>query len=57
MDWVDSVYLAKYDENENTIANLKPFKGEKHFYQDELHEIEKSLELKLAEAMKNRMVK
>lgn len=46
MEWLDQVYLAKYDEKENTIINLKPFQGEKYFYQDELDEIENSLELK-----------
>jgi len=43
MDWIDTVYLAKYDETENTIAKLKPFRGDKHFFEDELHEIEMRL--------------
>ena len=46
MKWLDEVYLAKYDENEDTIINLKPFEGEKYFYEDELTEIENSLEKK-----------
>lgn len=46
MEWMDKVYLAKYDENENTIVNLKPLHGDKYFYQDELDAIEKSLEMK-----------
>ncbi len=44
MEWMDQVYLAKYDEHENTIANLKPFGADKHFYEDELEEIERNLE-------------
>lgn len=46
MKWMDQVYLAKFDENENTIINLKPLQGDKYFYQDELEAIEKSLEMK-----------
>ncbi|MFN3872796.1 MAG: hypothetical protein ACK4R9_07330 [Ignavibacterium sp.] len=52
MDWMDTVYLAKFDPKENTIANLKPFRGDKHFYEDELIQIEKELEEKLIEAKK-----
>lgn len=44
MDWMDTVYFAKYDEKENTIEKLKPYFGDKHFYEDELIEIEKKLE-------------
>lgn len=44
MEWMDKVYLAKYDAHENTIANLKPFGTDKHFYEDELAEIERQLE-------------
>jgi len=44
MDWMDRVYFAKYDENENTIEKLKPFDSEKHFYEDELIQIESKLE-------------
>lgn len=46
MEWMDKVYLAKFDEKENTIINLKPLQGDKYFYQDELDAIEKSLEMK-----------
>ena len=52
MDWVDTVYLAKYDEKENTIAKLKPFRGDKHFYEDELHEIEIQIEKELLDKIK-----
>jgi L-lysine 2,3-aminomutase len=44
MEWMDKVYLAKYDENQNTIANLLPYGGNKHFYEDELAEIEQKLD-------------
>jgi L-lysine 2,3-aminomutase len=44
MDWMDRVYFAKYDETENTIEKLKPWVGDKHFYEDELVEIENRLE-------------
>ncbi len=43
MDWMDRVYFAKYDEQENTIEKLKPFDSDKHFYEDELAEIEQKL--------------
>ena len=44
MEWMDKVYLAEYDENENTIEKLKPFGGGEYFFTEELHAIEKSLE-------------
>ncbi len=47
MDWMDRVYLAKYDEKENTIEKLKPYDTEKYFYEDELAEIEQTLEQNL----------
>ena len=47
MEWMDETYFAKYDENEHTIENLKPFKADKHFYEDELVEIEAKLENEL----------
>lgn len=53
MDWMDRVYFAKYDEHENTIEKLKPFNKDKHFYEDELAEIEQKLE----EALKLEMNK
>ncbi len=52
MEWLDRVYLAKYDEKENTIEKLKPYEGDKHFYEEELIAIEKELEDKLKSAMK-----
>jgi L-lysine 2,3-aminomutase len=44
MKWLDKVYLAEYDEEENTIEKLKPFDGAEYFYKDELAQIEKDLE-------------
>ena len=44
MKWLDKVYLAEYDEKENTIEKLKPFDGGEYFYKDELAQIEKKLE-------------
>jgi L-lysine 2,3-aminomutase len=51
MEWMDKVFLAKYDENENTIAKLKPLFGDKHFYEDELEKIELSLDAALRKKM------
>ena len=41
MEWMDEVFLAKYDERENTVEKLEPFEGDKHFFEDELEQIEK----------------
>lgn len=54
MEWMDKVYLAKYDPEQNTIEKLKPFEGEKHFYEDELHIIEETLDANLRKQMKNK---
>jgi hypothetical protein len=51
MDWMDRVYLARYDEQENTIEKLLPYQGEKHFYEDECQEIERRLEAALRHEM------
>jgi hypothetical protein len=53
MEWMDEVFLAKYDEEENTIEHLEPFEGEKFFFEDELREIE----AKKTEALSRRMKK
>jgi tRNA(Phe) wybutosine-synthesizing methylase Tyw3 len=53
MKWMDEVILAKYDEKENKIENLKPFEGEKHFYEDELRQIEREKEEALSQKMKD----
>lgn len=44
MEWLDKVFLAEYDEKENTIEKLKPFDGGDYFFKDELAQIEKDLE-------------
>lgn len=51
MEWMDKVFLTKYDENENTIAKLKPLFGDKHFFEDELDKIELSLDAALREKL------
>ncbi|MDP2807004.1 MAG: hypothetical protein Q8O74_02565, partial [bacterium] len=48
MEWMDKVYLARYDAKENTIEKLKPFGTGKHFFEDELAGIEKRLETSVA---------
>ncbi len=53
MEWMDSVYFAKYDEQENTIEKLKPYDADKYFYENELEGIENQLE----EALKRETVK
>ncbi len=53
MEWMDRVYFAKYDEKENIIEKLKPFGGDKYFYEDELIAIEN----RLSEALENEIKK
>jgi lysine 2,3-aminomutase len=53
MDWMDRVYFAKYDENENTIEKLKPYGTNEYFYAKELIEIE----TRLADALQNELHK
>jgi len=52
MEWLDRVYLAKYDDQENTIDKLKPYDTDKHFYEDELISIENALHEKLEKRLK-----
>jgi len=52
MEWMDQVFLAKYDEKENTVEKLIPFEGEKHFYEDELIRIENDKQKALLKRMK-----
>ena len=47
MEWMDKVYLAAYDESTNTVEKLKPLEGNKHFYEEELDDIEKELQKSL----------
>ncbi len=53
MEWMDKVFLAKFDEQENTIEKLKPFEGDKYFFEDELHQIEKEKTETLSRKMKD----
>ena len=52
MEWMDRVYLAKYDEKENTIEKLIPYDTDTYFYEDELIEIESRLEDALVKEIK-----
>ncbi len=52
MEWMDTVFFGKYDEKENTMENLKPAFSDKHFYEDELAEIENTLEEAFISEMK-----
>jgi L-lysine 2,3-aminomutase len=51
MAWMNRVFHAKYDEQQNRIDLLLPFDSERYFFADELREIEKSL----AEALRKRL--
>uniref|UniRef100_UPI0032170ADE hypothetical protein n=1 Tax=uncultured Draconibacterium sp. TaxID=1573823 RepID=UPI0032170ADE len=53
MEWMDRVYFAAYDEQENTIEKLRPYSADKYFYEDELIRIENSL----SEALEKEMTK
>lgn len=43
MEWLDQVFLAKYDEQQNTVDLLTPFDGGEFFFREELREIEATL--------------
>ena len=53
MEWMDTTYFAEFDEKENTIEKLKPYKADKYFYEDELVNIENQL----GEALKKEKLK
>lgn len=44
MEWMDRVFLAKFDEKENRVDFLQPFDTDRFFFEDELKEIEGALE-------------
>lgn len=48
MAWLDRVFLARYDEQENTVVKLKPIAGDRFFFEDELARIEAELEENLS---------
>jgi lysine 2,3-aminomutase len=43
MQWLDRVFLAKYDEQTNNVALLKPHDTEAFFFEEELKKIEAEL--------------
>ena len=48
MRWLDRVFLAKYDTEQNNVALLTPHDTEEFFYAQELREIEQELSSALA---------
>jgi lysine 2,3-aminomutase len=56
MEWIDQVFLAKYDEKENTIEKLKPYGTDKYFFEDELKEIERKLSAALQRELKTHKI-
>ena len=52
MEWLDKVFLAKYDEETNCVDMLKPFDTDKYFFEDELKQIETELADALAARVK-----
>lgn len=51
MEWLDKVFLAKYDETTNDVKLLKPLEGDTFFFEEELAIIEHDL----AAALNNRL--
>lgn len=51
MEWLDKVFLAKYDETTNDVKLLKPLEGDTFFFEEELAQIEHDL----AAALSNRL--
>ena len=51
MEWMDQVFMAKWDEAENKINLLSPLFDEHHFFEDELKGIEESLAIALKDHM------
>ncbi len=51
MEWLDKVFLAKYDETTNDVKLLKPLEGDTFFFEEELAQIEHDL----AAALNNRL--
>ncbi|MDP1622217.1 MAG: hypothetical protein Q8M08_07745 [Bacteroidales bacterium] len=47
MEWMDKVYLAKYDETTTVIEKLKPFDTDAYFYEKELNQIESDLQMQM----------
>jgi len=51
MEWMDQVFMAKWDEKQNKINLLQPIEGDKFFYEDELKEIEQALDESLSKRL------
>jgi hypothetical protein len=49
MEWLDKVFLAKYDRSTNNVGLLEPYDTEEFFFETELTAIEKRLTKTLAE--------
>ena len=49
MEWLDKVFLAKYDERTNNVALLEPYDTDEFFFEAELATIEEELATALAE--------
>lgn len=43
MEWMDRVYLARFDPEQNTIEKLAPFDTDQHFFEADLKRIEENL--------------
>ncbi len=52
MEWLDRVFLAKFDEQQHTVDLLEPFDTPEFFFREELAEIEAELASALAKARK-----
>lgn len=53
MEWLDKVFLAKYDETTNDVKLLKPLEGDSFFFEEELAQIEHDLAAALNNRLKN----
>jgi len=49
MEWLDKVFLARYDEHTNNVALLEPYDTDEFFFEAELKVIEEELFAALAE--------
>jgi lysine 2,3-aminomutase len=47
MEWMDKVFLAKYDTRQNTVDRLQPLDTREFFFRDELRQIEGALQQSL----------
>ena len=52
MEWLNGVFLARYDEGQNTIDSLEPLEGDEFFFRQEQRDIENAL----IESLKGRKI-